>query len=107
MLPPPGLSPFGAINAIEAVGGVMAIDFRERGRWLARNLLPHEPMLRARLCRTQIYGLEVDDIIQEVYARIVSQPSLEAIRYPRQYAIQTANAIVIDHIRRLRVVPIH
>jgi RNA polymerase sigma-70 factor (ECF subfamily) len=85
----------------------MEIDFQDRGRWLARNLLPHEPVLRARLRRMNVYGLEVDDVIQEVYARIVSQPVLDAIQYPLQYAIRTATAIAIDHMRHTRVVPIN
>jgi RNA polymerase sigma-70 factor (ECF subfamily) len=85
----------------------MERDCRERASWLARHLLPHERLLRARLRRMNIHGLEVDDVIQEVYARIVSQPSLEAIRYPLQYAARTAMGIVIDHIRRTRVVPIN
>ena len=84
----------------------MGIDFKERGHWLARNILPYEPVLRARLRKMYIYGLEIDDVIQETYARIVSQPSLEAIKYPHQYAVQTATAIIIDHIRRSRVISI-
>jgi RNA polymerase sigma-70 factor (ECF subfamily) len=85
----------------------MGIDFRERARWLARHILPHEPMLRSRLRRMYTYGLEVDDVIQEMYARIVSLPSLETIKYPRQYAIQTATAIIIDSMRRSRVISIN
>jgi RNA polymerase sigma factor (sigma-70 family) len=85
----------------------MEIDFQERARWLARNILPYEPVLRSRLRRMFVYGMEVDDIVQEMYARIVSQPSLEAIKYPRQYAIQTATAIIIDHMRRSRVISIN
>lgn len=85
----------------------MEIDFQERARWLARHILPYEPMLRSRLRRMFIYGMEVDDIVQEMYARIVSQPSLDSIKYPRQYAIQTATAIIIDHMRRSRVISIN
>jgi len=85
----------------------MTQDFRERGRWLARNLLPHEPLIRARLKRVYVYGLEIDDIIQETYARIVSLPSLDAIRQPKQYAIQTATSIIIDHVRHSRVISIN
>jgi RNA polymerase sigma factor (sigma-70 family) len=85
----------------------MEIDFQERGIWLARHLLPHEPVLRARVRRMNICGLEVDDVIQEVYARIVSQPSLDVIKYPLQYAMRTATAVVIDHMRHARVIPIH
>jgi RNA polymerase sigma-70 factor (ECF subfamily) len=84
----------------------MGQDFREKGRWLARNILPHEPLIRARLSRLQLYGLEIDDIIQETYARIVSLPSLDSIRYPKQYALQVATGLLIDHIRHSRVISI-
>lgn len=83
------------------------MDIQERARWLSRHILPHEPLLRSRLRRMFIYGLEIDDVIQEMYARIVSQPSLDAIKYPLQYASQTATAIIIDHMRRSRVVSIN
>ena len=84
----------------------MLRDLRERGRWLARNVLPHEALIRARLRDVRLPGLDIDDIIQETYARILAVPSLEAIRFPRQYAIQTARSVIIDHVRHSRVVPI-
>jgi RNA polymerase sigma-70 factor (ECF subfamily) len=84
----------------------MSLDLRERGRWLACNVLPHEPLIRAKLRDLYIFDLEVDDVIQEMYARILSVPLLESIRYPRQYAVLTARAIVVDHIRHSRVVSI-
>jgi len=84
----------------------MGQDFREKGRWLARHVLPHESAIRARLKRVHTYGLDVDDIVQEIYARIVSLPSPESIRYPKQYALQTASSIIIDHVRHSRVIPI-
>lgn len=42
-----------------------------------------------------------------MYARIASLPSLDAIKSPLQYASQTATAIVIDHMRRSRVISIN
>lgn len=84
----------------------MVAKYLERGRWLARNVLPHEPLIRARLRHVHVQNLEIDDIIQEMYARLLSTPSLESIRYPRQYAVQTAKSVVIDHIRHSRVVSI-
>lgn len=84
----------------------MSQDFRERGRWLARNVLPHEALIRAKLKTISVYDLDVEDVIQEMYARLLSLPSLEAIHYPRQYAIQTAKAIVVDHVRHTRVISI-
>jgi len=73
---------------------------------LARHVLPHEPLIRSRLRSVYLADLDVDDVIQEMYARILSAPNMEAIRYPRQYAIQTAKAIIIDHLRRTRVISI-
>ncbi len=84
----------------------MPIDFQQRGLWLARNVLPHEPAIRACLSRLYLRDLDIDDIVQEVYTRILSVPSPETIRYPRQYAIQAAKSIVVDHLRRSRVVSI-
>ena len=84
----------------------MSQDFRERGRWLARNVLPHEALIRAKLSTICVYDLDIEDVIQEMYARLLSLPSLDAIQYPRQYAIQTAKAIVIDHVRHTRVISI-
>lgn len=84
----------------------MLQDFRERGRWLARNVLPHEALVRSKLATICVYDLDIEDVIQEMYARLLSLPSLESIRYPRQYAIQTAKAIVIDHVRHMRVISI-
>ncbi len=84
----------------------MSQDLRERGRWLARNVLPHEALIRAKLRTVSVYGLDIEDIVQEMYARILSAPSLDAIRFPRQYAIQTAKAIIIDHVRHSRVISI-
>lgn len=85
----------------------MREDIHERARWLSRNVLPFEPVIRSRLRRTFIYGLEIDDVIQEMYARIASLPSLEAIKHPLQYASQTATAIIIDQMRRSRVISIN
>jgi RNA polymerase sigma factor (sigma-70 family) len=84
----------------------MIQDLRERGRWLATHVLPYEGLLRAKLRSIRIYDLEIEDIIQETYSRMLSVPSLESITYPKQYALLTAKAIIVDHIRHSRVVSI-
>lgn len=84
----------------------MSQDFRERGRWLARNVLPHEALIRAKLRNMCLYDLDLEDVIQEMYAKFLTLESLESIRYPRQYAVLTARAIIIDQIRHSRVVSI-
>lgn len=84
----------------------MVQDLRERGRWLAINVLPFEGLLRAKLRGIRIYGMDVEDIIQETYTRMLSVPSLDTIRYPKQYMLLTAKSIVVDYIRHSRVVSI-
>ncbi len=84
----------------------MSQEFREQGRWLAQNVLPHEALIRSKLRDMCLYDLDIEDVIQEMYARFLMLESLESIRYPRQYAFMTARAIIIDHIRHSRVVSI-
>lgn len=76
----------------------------ERALWLGRYVLPHEPALRAWLRRRRLEGLEVDDVIQETYTRLVGADSVAHIRDAKSYAFQIAGSVVVDHLRRLKVV---
>lgn len=78
----------------------------QRAAWLARCVLPHERALRTWLIRRRIAGLDVDDIVQETYARLASLESVDAIRNARTYMFQTAYSIVVSHLRRSRIVSI-
>lgn len=79
---------------------------KERELWLARCILPHEPALRAWLRHRPVTGLNVDDIVQDTYARLVSLASVEEIRDPKNYLFQTAYSVIATYRRRLRVVSI-
>src|SRR3546814_584310 len=78
----------------------------ERARWLATQVLPHEPALRAWLSRRLGAGLEVDDVVQEAYAVLVELPGVAHIREPRAYLFTTARSVVLQHVRRSRIVAI-
>jgi RNA polymerase sigma-70 factor (ECF subfamily) len=78
----------------------------ERALWLGRNVLPHEAALRAWLRRRRLQGLEVDDIIQETYSRLVAADSVAHVVDAKSYAFQIASSVVIDHLRRMKVVSI-
>ena len=78
----------------------------ERAIWLGRYVLPHEPALRTWLSRRRHDGLEIDDIIQETYTRLISAESVAHVLDARSYAFQTAGSVVIDHLRRMKVVSI-
>lgn len=77
----------------------------ERALWLSRHVLPHEPALRGWLGSRRIAGLEIDDIVQETYARLITVESVAAITNVRNYMFQTAYSVMVSHIRRAKVVP--
>jgi RNA polymerase sigma factor (sigma-70 family) len=78
----------------------------ERALWLATHVLPLEPTLRAWLVRMVPAGLELDDVIQEVYAKLWSLPSIEHIHQPKPYVFQIVRNLVLEHIRHAHVVEI-
>lgn len=85
----------------------MSVFDRARTHWFLRNILPHEPALRAWLSRMTNTGLDPDDVIQEAYSIFAGMESVADIRAPRAYLFQVARSIVTQHIRRARIVSIH
>jgi RNA polymerase sigma factor (sigma-70 family) len=80
--------------------------FDVRALWLARHILPLEPILRAWLARRLIPGLDIDDVVQETYSRLSATESVDDIRDVRAYMLRTAHSAMIDLLRRSQVVPI-
>jgi RNA polymerase sigma factor (sigma-70 family) len=78
----------------------------DRAIWLGRHVLPHEGALRAWLRRRRVGGLDIDDIIQETYTRLIAAESVSHVQDARSYTFQIAGSVVIDHLRRMKVVPI-
>jgi RNA polymerase sigma factor (sigma-70 family) len=65
-----------------------------------------EPQLRAWLRRVTPSGLEIDDLIQEAYARLAGLPPDFTITYPKAYLYQITKRLISDHIRHSAVVSI-
>jgi len=78
----------------------------ERAIWLARQVMPHEPGLRGWLARRGIADCDIDDIVQETYAKLVTLASVEGIRDPRSYSYQIAWSVHVTNLRRANVIPI-
>lgn len=77
----------------------------ERALWLSRAVLPHERGLRAWLARrTSLSSHDIDDVVQETYAILASLGTVEHIRDPRSYMFQTAKSILLQQVRKARVV---
>ncbi|WP_245652473.1 RNA polymerase sigma factor [Novosphingobium capsulatum] len=73
--------------------------------WVSRHVLPHERALRTWL-RTAFPAIDVDDVIQESYCRLAGLSSVDHIDDPRRYFFRIARNIVLEQVRRERVVRI-
>lgn len=74
--------------------------------WLARHVLPREAAIRARLRYANFQPQDIDDIIQEAYARIVASGMFSRIINPSAYFSRVVRNVVFDQLRRARIVRI-
>lgn len=79
---------------------------REIVTWVGSNIVPHEGDLRARLRRMSVPEDEISDIVQDAYVKIAKLDSVEHIRSGRSYFFTTARTMLLDRIRRERIVRI-
>lgn len=77
-----------------------------RATWLARNVLPNESALRAWLRRRGLQHAAVDDVLQETYAVLAELQSIEHIRDARTYMFSVARNLMLQHLRRSKIVPV-
>jgi RNA polymerase sigma-70 factor (ECF subfamily) len=75
-----------------------------RAQWLAIHIMPLEPQLRRWLKRAAPHALEADDLIQEAYAKLASLTTVSNITHPKAYLYQTVKHLILDHIRRSKLV---
>ena len=73
--------------------------------WVGRHMLPHEASLRVWL-RSAFPGIDTDDVIQEAYCRLSALDQVGHILDHRQYLFRTAKNVVVEQIRRTRVISI-
>ncbi|CAL4869569.1 hypothetical protein MMA231_03861 (plasmid) [Asticcacaulis sp. MM231] len=74
--------------------------------WVGSHIVPHEARLRLWLKGMRISDDEVNDIIQDAYVRIARLQSVAHISDGKSYFFQTAKSVLIQKIRRSRIVPI-
>lgn len=74
-------------------------------RWFSDQVVPHEPDLR-RYLTARFRSIEVDDVIQESYFRLITWPRPSEIRNLRAFLFRTARNIVLDQLRRAKSAPI-
>jgi RNA polymerase sigma factor (sigma-70 family) len=74
--------------------------------WVGSNIVPHEAGLRARLRRMAVPEEEISDIVQDAYLKISNLDSVAHIQNGRAYFFTTARTVLLDRIRRERIVRI-
>lgn len=73
-------------------------------RWFAEQVQPHEGMLRAWLHSRFPRESDVDDIVQEAYARVLEARATTAIESPKAFLFATARNLVLARFRRQQAV---
>jgi len=76
----------------------------DRAIWLANFVMPHEPAVRGWLRRGRHLPEDIDDIIQESYAKLVGVADVSQIGNVRAYFFRTAYSVVAGRLRRKSVV---
>jgi len=74
--------------------------------WVGSQVLPHEAAVRAWLKRWTSRYQDIDDVIQEAYCRLAAMDDVTHVGNGRAYLFQTTRNIVLEQIRRSKVVRI-
>ncbi len=74
--------------------------------WVAAHVMPHEGGVRAWLRRSLLNPEDVDDLIQEAYARLAAMESVDHIEKPDGYFFQIVRNLLVEQIRRSRIIRI-
>ena len=80
-------------------------DRRRIVAWVASSVMPHEPFVRAWLRQKLQSREDIDDLIQEAYAKLSALTSIDHITRPETFFFQVVRNLLIDQIRHARVAP--
>lgn len=84
----------------------MTSDRERIVQWVAQEIMPHEAGVRAWLRRSRVPPDEIDDLMQEAYAKLVGLRSVDQIESPDGYFFQIVRNLLTDKQRRAKVVRI-
>jgi RNA polymerase sigma-70 factor (ECF subfamily) len=88
------------------VGTARVSEQDERRAWFRREILPLEGELRAYIRRLTGDPASAEDLLHDVFARIIAADSWREVDSPAGFAIRTARNVVYDQLRRQKVVAI-
>lgn len=76
------------------------ITFNDQSRWFAEEVLPHEQPLRSYLRQSLPTLSDVDDLVQDCFARMMRARNTGTVRSPRPLLFAIARNAVRDFIHR-------
>lgn len=82
----------------------MPPEFSDQSQWFAEHLQPHEPMLRAWLVSRFQNSVEVDDIMQESFLKVLKARKSSELRSPKAFLFATARNMALDVVRRSKII---
>ena len=82
------------------------MDPVERNAWLAKEILVHERVLRGYLSKFLKSVVDIEDVLQETYARLLSlsDSSSAAVHNWHAFLFTSARNVALDRLRKNRVV---
>jgi RNA polymerase sigma factor (sigma-70 family) len=86
--------------------GSDALAAPELRAWFVREVLPLEAILMHFLRHNWRDANEIEDMRQEVYARVCEAAQIQTPEHAKSFVLKTARNLVIDRVRRGQVVPI-
>ena len=105
---PPTISSFARAASLREAGAALPETSEPTAaRWFSEDVRPHEPALRAYLHgRFSALSRDIDDIVQETYARLLRARETGKASLTRAYLFVVARNVALDLIRRHQVVSI-
>lgn len=68
--------------------------------WFSEQVQPHEPVLRAWLLQRYGSRIDIDDIVQESFVRVLRACTTAEVRAPKAFLFATARNLALDQMRR-------
>ncbi len=75
---------------------------REQAKWFVDEVLPHERDVRAWLARRFPDVSDIDDVMQDAFARCLKATAAGPVANPRAFLFVTARNLALNHLRRRR-----
>ena len=75
-------------------------------RWFAEEVQPHEAQLRGYLAARFSAHVDIDDLVQETYARLLQSRAQTQFRSTKAYLFTTARNLAFDTLRRRKIIAI-